>query len=96
MSHPAYNRTNWVNDQDPPISAQNLNNMEQGILNANQAITTILQNGVVNNALEQRIALLEQKVASLESGGGSKIVLWEKNATQPTSKHGEVVIRYEP
>ena len=31
----AYTKTNWVNDSQPPISADNLNNMENGIFNAN-------------------------------------------------------------
>lgn len=31
-----YNRTHWVNDSDPPISAENLNNIEQGIVDAHE------------------------------------------------------------
>ena len=26
-----YNKTNWVNDSEPALSAENLNKMEQGI-----------------------------------------------------------------
>jgi len=35
----AYTKTNWVNDSPPAISAENLNNIEDGIYNLDQKLT---------------------------------------------------------
>ena len=34
MPQNTYIRTTWVNDSDPPLSADNLNKIEQGIVDA--------------------------------------------------------------
>ena len=43
----AYSKTSWVNGSAPPLSAENLNKIEQGIYN-NDANITVLQDGIIN------------------------------------------------
>lgn len=37
----AYTKTNWVNNGTPPLSAANLNNIENGIYNCDSRLTTV-------------------------------------------------------
>ena len=37
----AYTKTNWVNESAPPLSAENLNNMEDGIFNNDANIAAL-------------------------------------------------------
>lgn len=60
----AYNKTTWVNNQGPPISAGNLNQIEDGIFEAHQDITNLDSRVAVN---ESDIATLTNSVTTLES-----------------------------
>ena len=52
----SYNKTVWVNGANPPINAENLNNIETGIEAVNQATT----------AAEERLTTAESNIDTLE------------------------------
>lgn len=60
----SYNKTVWVNGSNPPINAENLNNIESGVEAVNQAVTAV--EGRVTTA-ESRIETLEQQYAGVDS-----------------------------
>ena len=68
----AYSRTIYVNDSTPPISAENLNNAEQGIFDASQKAF------VVSNALEGKVD--KEKTYATIAGANYTQKLW--NVTQ--------------
>lgn len=58
----AYTKTNWVNNQSPPINATNLNKIEQGIFDCDENSTEALVNA--NDAIT-RVAACEADIAEL-------------------------------
>lgn len=99
MSYPNYIPTPWKNDQDPPISAQNLNKIEDAIKLNRDAIQVLAQSGSgVPPDVANLIAQLTTRITQLEQvvGSGTRIVLWKQGETQPASSHGNIVIRYTP
>lgn len=77
-----YVRTSWVNGSGTPLDATNLNNIEQGIVNVNMAVTaaeTAINSNAqeisaiksVNSTQNEKIDAAEKKIGVLETGLGS-------------------------
>lgn len=62
-----YTMTVWKNDEDPPISAENLNHMENGIFNATETAERALNESSSANDSAANAAISAQNAADAAS-----------------------------